>query len=1489
MRLTQLCVEVAFQAPTTQHGVWLAATSNNSVISTFTRLHYVVMTVVGVIMVALSTLQGKGYQVAFNVYSALRSYLATLWIHGYPSQVISDGAAAYYRLDDSSGTVAVDSVARNNATYQGGYTLDQPGGTLDGDAAVSLDGVTGDVTVINSLFNVPSSPFTIEAWIKPAVLPGSNLWMIAGNGGGWSQPGYQMTFYNNKIRFETPGNTLDSVTVLAVGAWYHVVATDDGATKKIYINGALDNSVAYSGWANSQTAAFGIGMGFYPSYQGFHFNGVIDDVSFYRAALTATQVSNHYSLGRTAYFSITAVSMLRTWWHAAKGAFSTYLLDMLAQISNNVADVLLYAYKNAVLADQPQAYYRLDEANGPTAVDSSGNGNNATYSSSGIGFQATGAVENDSAANFTGAGSIDLPAGWANYTQGMSIEFWLNYTGAPNGNTRIFEASTDNTTGQGNAIAVYISQNTATINFFSGATVTWVGAALTGGYHHYVFSQTSTGAVTLYRDGVVVSGSTGSTGVAANINRPYATLAKGPYGLDYLTGTLDEFAVYDHPLTLAQVQNHYNHKTGAPVGGFVYLHNLLVASPITAALSTLLQRGHQQVLAAASAVAGTVAATYIPNSVKVMTAVAGTVAGMSHVVARFYRQLLGVVSASAPVMLAVKAKPVAMAAVSAVVGVLGTVRKYRYAQALAAVGASQAAIVAQKFYHFLMTAMVGSGATFGTFLYHRYSETVAAIAASAPVIAMQYHWTHALTATTTTLGNLATFQYHLYQQALSAVSTVVATVSTQLMRRYQQAMAATTASVTTVGQGITHLFAMTAQTISNVGISVHQFFQYLHAMLAQMGGASAIFAGFGYQLTMLAVSRVNGVVQSLHGKAMTLVAQIAGFAVLVTNRNLVVNQALTALVTFAGVIIRTRAVFMLAQTRGGATLNRIASLSLVMLATAVTQAFRFVQRITQQTYPWTGLPPMTAIGSPGPYFAIDGVDSFKQPDHFRMIPRPLFGVSIRRRPLFSGWPSQEWQWADLSTSEFAALMQRWSAGGPWWTIRWVGTDGGLHTARAHMHEPTVSSRANLRLMGVSVTFTEVQPATVEAAPAWTALAWNPLPPAVIASQHLLRLLTITDNGVLAYDNHATSQWSWSLHHPELPGVYMTAVDPNDPTRQTLLCTRYGPDPSWPRVNPDYRTAGSIWRSADQGVTWTPTATQNLPLASETAGFMISGPGYMAPVFVPGVPGKCFCISSFYSNETYQGAPGITYYLVICQSLDYGHSWSILSQTKYISDNVDPSFHPTSCHWATSPDGKYFIASLNNGGAMSHLVSRDGGATWQQDNAPQSSYGGAYWFVIDPVQSNVWYAASTDQISHLLKSVDAGVTWTDDFPASNLPAHDSSNVGQSFNFFLLAKDPVGKANDIYYLAVSNAAPPGIPGGYSCPNADMVTWLKNGIGQLYESGDAWVDPADQHHFVYTDGLTMYETHNGGASSLPISTSGQPPFSGKPRIFCMEVLDP
>ena len=86
----------------------------------------------------------------------------------YRSVVLADGPSAYWRLGETSGTVAANAIGAPNGEYRGGVALGQPGAlSTDSNAAAGFDGVNDTVRIPDAAALDPTGALSIEAWIKP--------------------------------------------------------------------------------------------------------------------------------------------------------------------------------------------------------------------------------------------------------------------------------------------------------------------------------------------------------------------------------------------------------------------------------------------------------------------------------------------------------------------------------------------------------------------------------------------------------------------------------------------------------------------------------------------------------------------------------------------------------------------------------------------------------------------------------------------------------------------------------------------------------------------------------------------------------------------------------------------------------------------------------------------------------------------------------------------------------------------------------------------------------------------------------------------------------------------------------------------------------------------------------------------------------------------------------------------------------------------------
>jgi uncharacterized repeat protein (TIGR01451 family) len=167
--------------------------------------------------------------------------------------------------------------------------------------------------------DIPHSPalanqqFTIDAWVKPqGPGPNNDFWGSVIVQKGRSAPtGYTdvpialwWSAQQQKFIFGFGNHNTErivSTSTFPAGQWYHVAATYDGQTFKLYVNGMLEGTmvlvktIVYDPaipWTIGSTASHIRTVG-YPRT----FNGVIDEVELFKRALTQQEIQAIYNAG----------------------------------------------------------------------------------------------------------------------------------------------------------------------------------------------------------------------------------------------------------------------------------------------------------------------------------------------------------------------------------------------------------------------------------------------------------------------------------------------------------------------------------------------------------------------------------------------------------------------------------------------------------------------------------------------------------------------------------------------------------------------------------------------------------------------------------------------------------------------------------------------------------------------------------------------------------------------------------------------------------------------------------------------------------------------------------------------------------------------------------------------------------------------------------------------------------------------------------------
>lgn len=202
---------------------------------------------------------------------------------------------SYYKLDETSGTTAIDSVGSNNGTNNGA-TVNVSGKI---NTAYSFDGTNDYIDLGTTRIIDTSSDFTISSWVKwtsTGYVAGS---IFARDGGGAGQNEFSLMRWpgggnNENILFNVGNsNVVTNADLLGDGAWHHIVGVKSGSTLYIYVDGSLDKSGAFGSTVLYSVSTKIGARGSVSNY----FGGTIDEIGVWSRALSSTEITQLYNGG----------------------------------------------------------------------------------------------------------------------------------------------------------------------------------------------------------------------------------------------------------------------------------------------------------------------------------------------------------------------------------------------------------------------------------------------------------------------------------------------------------------------------------------------------------------------------------------------------------------------------------------------------------------------------------------------------------------------------------------------------------------------------------------------------------------------------------------------------------------------------------------------------------------------------------------------------------------------------------------------------------------------------------------------------------------------------------------------------------------------------------------------------------------------------------------------------------------------------------------
>jgi len=586
----------------------------------------------------------------------------------YSGVVLADNPAGYWRLGEAYGaTSAADASSdgtANTGTYSNAPTLGIQG-TLPGDSdfAAGFDGAGSYLSVPDAANLKPAGAFTLEAWLKMSAANGVVLDKpyVAG-----TSVSYSLSVASGKakltIKTSSAIYSATSTSSVNTGAWKYVVGSFDGSNLRIYVNGSLEATTATAGSLQYSTLALQIAR--YDQTGANYLNGSLDELALYSSALTATQISAHYTAGTDATGANPCANIsgatsssytlgsadvgkkLRVSVTATNADGSTSANSASSLVAGNPpanlgqptlaggafagntltagtgdwsgALPLSYAYQwqrcspyvSVVGQDGLAGYWRLGEASGTSAVDSAGTNGGTYVGSPTLGRAGALGVDPNTAVGLSGSGQyVQLANTLAISTADFTLEAWFKTTGSAS-EQRIWDD------GGGNYVHIGVLANgkvEAKARNGGGSLTLDSSASYNDGAWHQVALVRSGTSFTLYLDGAqALAPGTLSGSVDSSSSTP--TIGAGSAGATPFAGDLDEAAFYSSALSASRIQAHYNARSApcTDISGATGSTYLLASGDVGTSIGLKLTASNAAGSASANSAALPIAAARVP-------------------------------------------------------------------------------------------------------------------------------------------------------------------------------------------------------------------------------------------------------------------------------------------------------------------------------------------------------------------------------------------------------------------------------------------------------------------------------------------------------------------------------------------------------------------------------------------------------------------------------------------------------------------------------------------------------------------------------------------------------------------------------------------------------------------------------------------------------------------------------------------------------------
>ncbi|MFL5833547.1 MAG: PKD domain-containing protein [Solirubrobacterales bacterium] len=222
----------------------------------------------------------------------------------------TSGISDLWRLDEASGTAAIDANGANNTgAYVSAPTSVAPliGGETNSFAR-SFNGTSQYVDFSPTPFGAPSN-FSVEAWVRTSAAKASGGYhFLVSDSSADFDNGFSLVIdSSNRPVFAVARQVISitrgqavSPTTVAPNTTHHLVGTYDGTRARIYVDGVERANVLFNSdptWSSSRDLQIGRPISTTSLAQRY-LQGVIDEPALYTTALSASTVLAHYNAGK---------------------------------------------------------------------------------------------------------------------------------------------------------------------------------------------------------------------------------------------------------------------------------------------------------------------------------------------------------------------------------------------------------------------------------------------------------------------------------------------------------------------------------------------------------------------------------------------------------------------------------------------------------------------------------------------------------------------------------------------------------------------------------------------------------------------------------------------------------------------------------------------------------------------------------------------------------------------------------------------------------------------------------------------------------------------------------------------------------------------------------------------------------------------------------------------------------------------------------------